>query len=37
MAKERFMDEKGNEYNKTIKEAKRKLEDLETDAFDKFN
>lgn len=37
MATERFMAEKGNEYTKAIKEAKRGLEDLETEAFDKFN
>lgn len=37
MASERFKAEKGNEYHKAIKEAKRGLEDLETEAFEKFN
>jgi hypothetical protein len=37
MAKKRFIDEKGNEFRKQIKEAERGLIDLETEAFDKFN
>lgn len=37
MAIERFIGEKGNEFRKTIKEAQRGLEDLETLAFEKFN
>ena len=37
MAKVRFMEAKANDYHKTIKEAKRGLEDLETEAFEKFN
>lgn len=37
MATERFIAMKGNEYNKMIVTAKRGLEDLKTEAFDKFN
>jgi hypothetical protein len=37
MAIKRFTAEKGNEYHKRIKEAKRGLEDIEMEAFDKFN
>lgn len=37
MAIERFKAEKGNTYHKEIKEAKRGLEDLEIEAFEKFN
>ncbi len=37
MAKTRFMEAKANDYHKTIKEAKRGLEDLEQDAFTQFN
>lgn len=37
MATKRYISEKGNEYRKQIKEAKRGLDDLEIEAFDKFN
>lgn len=37
MAHKRFMDRKGVELRKTIKEAERELSDLETTAFEKFN
>lgn len=37
MAKKRFIDSEGNELRKTIKESERKLSDLESSAFDKFN
>jgi len=37
MAKKRYMDEKGNDLRKTIKDAERGLIDLETSAFDLFN
>lgn len=37
MATVRFKAEKGNEYHKAIKVANRGLEDIETEAFDKFN
>ena len=37
MAKKRYIEQKGNEYRKQIKEAKRSLDDLETEAFEKFN
>lgn len=37
MATKRFISEKGNEYAKAIKEAQRGLDDLQTEAFDKFN
>lgn len=37
MAIKRFVDEKGNEYRKQIKEAERGLMDLENEAFEKFN
>lgn len=37
MAKTRFMESRANEYHKAIKEAKRGLEDLEIEAFEKFN
>jgi hypothetical protein len=37
MATKRFVEEKGNEFRKQIKEAERGLIDLETEAFDKFN
>jgi hypothetical protein len=37
IAKERFMETKKNEYHKAIRDAKRGLEDIETEAFDKFN
>jgi len=36
MATKRFISEKGNEYRKAIKEATRKLDDLEIEAFDLF-
>jgi hypothetical protein len=36
MAKKRFKSEKENELNKRIKDAKRDLDDLETQAFDRF-
>jgi hypothetical protein len=34
---ERFISEQGNEYKKQIKQAQRGLDDLQTEAFDKFN
>ena len=37
IAIERFTAEKSNEYHKAIRDAKRGLEDIETEAFDKFN
>jgi len=37
IATERFIAQRGNEYHNQIKEAKRGLEDLEMEAFDKFN
>ena len=37
MAIERYIDAKSNEYKKAIISAKRGLEDLKTEAFDKFN
>ena len=37
MATKRFIAQKGNEYRKQIKEAKRSLDDLETEAFKHFN
>ena len=37
MAKKRYIEQKGNEYRKQIKEAQRSLDDLETEAFEKFN
>lgn len=37
MATERYVAVKGNEYQKAIVTAKRGLEDLKTEAFDKFN
>jgi len=37
MAQERFIEQEGNEARKSIKEAQRRLDDLETIAFDKFN
>jgi hypothetical protein len=37
MATERFIAQKGNDYQKAIVTAKRGLEDLKTEAFDKFN
>lgn len=37
MASKRFMEQRKNEYHKAIRDAKRGLEDLETEAFDKFN
>jgi len=37
MAIERFTNERSNEYHKAIKEAQRGLEDIRTEAFDKFN
>ena len=37
MATERFIAEKSNDYHKAIRDAKRGLEDIETEAFDKFN
>jgi len=37
MATERFKAEKSNDYLKAIKEAKRGLEDIETEAFDRFS
>ena len=37
MATKRFISEKGNDYRKQIKEAQRGLDDLEVEAFEKFN
>ena len=37
MATERYVATKGNEYTKAIRDAQRGLEDLQTEAFDKFN
>jgi len=37
MATKRFISEEGHDLNKTIKEATRKLADLESLAFEKFN
>jgi len=37
MATKRFIAEKGHEYNKAIIDAKRGLEDIESEAFEKFN
>lgn len=37
MATKRYIAEKGNDYRKQIKQAQRGLDDLETEAFDKFN
>jgi hypothetical protein len=37
IATERYIGLKGNEYQKAIVTAKRGLEDLQTEAFDKFN
>lgn len=37
MATKRYIAEKGNYYRKQIKEAQRGLDDLETEAFEKFN
>lgn len=37
MATKRYIAEKGNDYRKQIKEAQRGLDDLETEAFEKFN
>jgi hypothetical protein len=37
IATERFVAERSNEYHKAIKEAQRGLEDIRTEAFDKFN
>lgn len=37
IATKRYVSEKGNEYRKTIKEAQRNLDDLEIEAFEKFN
>ena len=37
MATKRYVSEEGNRYRKEIKQAQRRLDDLETDAFDKFN
>ncbi len=37
MATERYIAEKGNDYRKSIVVANRGLDDLETEAFDKFN
>mgnify|MGYP000144420015 CR=1 FL=1 len=37
MATKRYISEKGNDYRKQIKQAQRGLDDLETEAFDKFN
>lgn len=37
MAIKRYVAEKGNDARKEIKDAQRKLDDLETTAFDKFN
>lgn len=36
MAKQRFVAERSNEFNRQIKEAKRGLDDIETDAFKRF-
>lgn len=36
MATARFIQEKGHDYRKTIKETQRKLDDLEVEAFEKF-
>jgi len=37
MATKRYVAEQGNQFRKTIKDAQRNLDDLETSAFDKFN
>lgn len=37
IAKNRYISEKANELKKQIKEAQRQLDDIETEAFDKFN
>jgi hypothetical protein len=37
MANKRYTDEKGIEYKKQIRDAQRGLEDLEIEAFEKFN
>ena len=37
MATKRYIAENGNNYRKRIKEAQRALDDLETEAFEKFN
>jgi hypothetical protein len=37
IATERYIATKGNQYQKAIVDAKRGLEDLKTEAFDKFN
>lgn len=37
MATERYVTTKGNEYTKAIRDAQRGIEDLQTEAFDKFN
>jgi hypothetical protein len=37
MATDRYVEKKGNEYQKAMLAAKRGLEDLKTEAFDKFN
>ena len=36
MATSRYIQEKGHEYRKSIKDTQRKLDDLETEAFGKF-
>lgn len=37
MASKRYIQQQGNDYRKKIKEAQRGLDDLEIEAFDKFN
>lgn len=37
MATKRFIDQKSHEYKKAIVEAQRGLQDIETEAFEKFN
>lgn len=37
MATKRFIQEQGHQYRKKIKETQRKLDDLESEAFEKFN
>jgi len=36
MATKRFIQEKGHEYRKTLKDTQRRLDDLEIEAFEKF-
>ena len=37
MATKRYISEKGHDYRKQIITAQRGIDDLETEAFDKFN